>query len=82
MKRAIDDGCDPLFGIVMDDSVFENGFAGSWFAENETKAALLGMDVDDVEVALLVRKKGLFFVDEKGILGNAEVRADHDFEGW
>jgi len=54
VEGAVDDGGDPLFGVVVDDGVFEDGFAGAGLAEDEAEAALLGVDFEDVEVALLV----------------------------
>ncbi len=77
VEGAVDDGGDPLFGVVMDDGVFEDGFAGAGLAEDDAEAALLGVDVDDFKEALLVGKEGLGFVNEEGVLGNAEVGADH-----
>ena len=77
VEGAVDDGSDPLFGVVLDDGVFENGFAGAGFAEDDAEPALLGVDFEDVEVALLVFEEGLFFIDAKRVLANAEVGADH-----
>lgn len=54
VKGAVDDGGDPLFGIVADDGVFEDGFSGAGLAEDEAEPALLAVDFEDVEMALLV----------------------------
>jgi hypothetical protein len=54
VERAVDDGSDPALGIVVNEGVFEDGFASAGFAEDEAEAALLGVDFEDVEVALLV----------------------------
>jgi hypothetical protein len=35
VQGAVDDGGDPLFGIMPDDGVFEDGLAGSGLAEDE-----------------------------------------------
>ena len=78
VKGTVDDGGNPLFGVVVDDGVFKDGFARAGFAEDEAEAALLGVYFEDVEVALLVRKEGLGFVDDKGVLGEAEVGAYHE----
>jgi hypothetical protein len=77
VKGTVDDRGDPLFGIVMDDGVFEDGFAGARFAEDEAEATLLGVDFEDVKMALLVWKEGLGFVDDEGVLCDAEVGAYH-----
>ena len=66
-----------MFWVVMDDRVFEDGFAGAGLAEDDTEAALLGVDFEDVEVALLVFEERLVLVDAERVLANAEVGADH-----
>ena len=54
VEGAVDDGGDPLFGVVVDEGVFEDGFASAGLAEDEAEAALLGVDFEDFKVALLV----------------------------
>lgn len=73
VEGAIDDGGDPLFGIVTDDGVFKNGFAGAWLAEDEAETALLAVDFEDVEVALLVFEQGGVVVDGEGVFAESEV---------
>ena len=54
VEGAVDDGGDPVPLVVVDEVVFEDGFSGAGFADDEAEAALLGVDFEDVEVALLV----------------------------
>jgi hypothetical protein len=54
VEGAVDDGGDPVFLVMVDEVVFENGFSGAGFADDEAEAALLGVDFEDVEVALLM----------------------------
>ncbi len=77
VQGAVDDRGDPLFGVVVDEGVFEDSFTGARFAEDDAESALLGVDFEDVEVALLVIEEGLVFLDDKGVLAEAEVGADH-----
>ena len=77
VQRAVDDGRDPLFGIVADDGVFEDGFAGAGFAEDEAEPALLAVDLENVEVALLVFEERGVFVDDEGVVAETEVASDH-----
>lgn len=70
-----------MFGVVVDEGVFEDGFAGAGLAEDEAEAALLGVDFEDVEVALLVFEEGLVVVEGEWVLAEAEVGADHGGEG-
>ncbi len=77
MEGAIDDGGDPLFGVVVDEGVFEDGFPSARLAEDDAEPALLGVDFEDVEVALLMFEEGLLFIDDEGVLAEAEVGADH-----
>ena len=79
VERAVDDRRDEAFGIMLEQRLFEDAFAGARFAEHQTQAALLGVDAKDVEDFLLVREQG----DRLGIEGlalQAEVSADHDDE--
>jgi hypothetical protein len=54
VEGSVDDGGDPIFEVMVDEVVFEDGFSGAGFADDETEAALLGVDFEDVEVALLM----------------------------
>ena len=56
------------FGVVADDGVFEDGFAGAGFAEDEAEPALLAVDLENVEVALLVFEERGVFVDDEGVV--------------
>ena len=78
VQGAVDDGRDPLFGIVAGDGVFEDGLAGAGFAKDEAEAALAVVDLEDVEVALLVLHEGGVLIKGEGVAGEAEVGADHD----
>jgi len=76
---AVDDGGDPLFGVVGDEGVFEDGFSGAGFSDEDAESALLGVDVEDVEVALLVGKQRGVFIKSEGVTGESEVGSDHSF---
>lgn len=54
VERAVDDGDDPITRIMVEKVLLEDGFACAGFAKDEAKASLLGVDFEDVEVALLV----------------------------
>jgi len=79
VKGAVDDGGDPVLLVMMKEVVFEDGFSGAGFSEDEAEAALLGVDFDDIEVALLVGEQWGFVIDDEGVSGEAEVLADHGF---
>ena len=59
--------------------MFEGGFAGAGFAEDEAEAALLGVNFEDVEVELLMGQEGCGMVDDEGVPGETEVLSDHGF---
>ena len=77
VQGAVDDRRDPLLGVVADDGVLEDGLAGAGFAEDEAESALLGVDLEDVEVALLVFEERVVGLDDEGVVAEAEVGADH-----
>lgn len=54
VEGAVDDGDDPVLGVVFEEVVFEDGFAGAWFSEEKAEAAELSVGLDDVTMALLV----------------------------
>ncbi len=76
VQGAVDDGRDHAFGVVGQERLFEDAFAGAGFAEHQAQTALLGMDAEDVEDFLLVwqQREGLRV---EGIALQAEVGADH-----
>lgn len=76
VQGAVDDGGDHAFGVVDEQRLFEDGFAGAGFAQHKAEAALLGMDTEDVEDLLLVGQEVESFGVE-GVAGQAEVGADH-----
>ena len=43
--------------VVVAQGVFEDAFAGARFAEEEAKAALMGVNAEDIEDFLLMRQK-------------------------
>ena len=55
VQGAVDDRGDHAFGVVVEQRLFEDAFAGAGFAEHQAEAALLGVDAEDVEDFLLVR---------------------------
>jgi len=77
VEGAVDDGGNPVFGVVMYEVIFEDCFPGARFAEDEAEPTLLGVDFEDVEVALLMLKEWSFFIDDEGVTGEAEVLPDH-----
>jgi hypothetical protein len=77
MEGAVDDGGDPLLGILPGEGVLEDGLAGSRFSEDEAEPALLGVDLEDVEMALLVFQEGLVIFDGEGIFTKSVVGSDH-----
>ena len=54
VEGAVDDGSDHAFGVVGEERLFEDAFAGAGFAQHQAEAALLGVDAEDVEDLLLV----------------------------
>lgn len=44
VEGAVDDGGDPIFEVMVDEVVFEDGFSGAGFSDDEAEAALLGVD--------------------------------------
>lgn len=77
VERAVDDWGDPVLGVVGDDVAFEDSFSGARFSQDKTQAALLGMDFEDVEVALLMGEKWRIVGDDEGVFGKTEVLSDH-----
>jgi hypothetical protein len=83
VKGAVDDRGDETFGVVIKQGLFEHGFAGARFAQDQAQAALLGVNAEDVKDLLLMRQErdGL---GVEGIAGETEVGADHRIGecGW
>ena len=77
VQGAVNDGGDPVLGVMVKEVVFEDGFSGAGFAENEAEAALLGVDFKDFKVALLVSQQRGVGGDGEGIAGEPEVLSDH-----
>ena len=76
VECPVDDGGDDAFGIVFDEGVFEDAFAGAGFSQDEAESALLGVDLQDVEDFLLVGQQG-DGVAVEGITLESKVGADH-----
>jgi hypothetical protein len=76
VQRAIYHGRDHAFGVVRQERLFEDAFAGAGFAEHQAQAALLGVDPEDVEDFLLVgqQREGL---GVEGMALEAKMGADH-----
>ena len=70
-----------MLGVVADDCVLEHGLAGVRLAEDQAEPALLAVDLESVEVALLVFEQRSVLVDGEGLAGNSEVASDHG-GGW
>lgn len=58
VEGAVDDGRDQAFGVMGEQGLLEDAFAGAGFAEHQTQATLLGVDAEDVEDFLLVGQQG------------------------
>ena len=54
VEGAVDDRGDHAFGVVVEQGLLEDAFAGAGFAQHQAQAALLGVDAEDVEDFLLV----------------------------
>lgn len=78
VEGTIDDGGDPCFCVMVQEVVFEDGFAGSGFADDQAEATLLGVDFEDVKVTLLVGQQTGGVVDDEGVFGETEVLSNHD----
>ena len=76
VEGAVDDGGDEALGVVFEQGLFEDAFAGAGFAEHETEAALSGVDLEDVEDFLLMRQQD-DDVAVEGIALETKVGADH-----
>jgi hypothetical protein len=76
VERAVDDRCDHPLRIVGEQRLLEDTLAGAGLAEHQAQAALLGVDLQDVEDILLVRQERERLAVE-GIFLEAEVGADH-----
>ena len=76
VQGAVDDGRDQAFGIMVQERLLQDAFAGAGFAQHQAKAALLGVDAEDIEDFLLVSQQREGFGVE-GIALETKVRADH-----
>jgi hypothetical protein len=72
VKCAGDGRSDHVFRVMIYDCVFDDAFACAWFAHNDAKSALLGMDLDSFEDFPLMRQQRRFLLVE-GILFYSEV---------
>lgn len=77
VQRSVDDRGDPRLRVGFDDGMFEDGFPSAGVAHDDAEPALLGVDFEDVEVALLVVEQGGFRTGGKRVFGEAEVGSDH-----
>ncbi len=77
VQGAVDNGGDPVLGVVVEEVVFEDGFPGAGFAEDEAEATLVRVDFEDFKVALLVSQQRGVGIDGEGIAGEPEVLSDH-----
>jgi hypothetical protein len=62
---------------MADDGILENAFAGARLTDNEAKSALLAVDLEDVEVALLVLQERGVVVNCEGLLAEAKIASNH-----
>jgi nicotinamide mononucleotide (NMN) deamidase PncC len=61
---------------MVQERLLQDAFAGAGFAQHQAKAALLGVDAEDIEDFLLVSQQREGFGVE-GIALETKVRADH-----
>jgi hypothetical protein len=76
VKGAVDDGSNHALGVMGEEGLLEDRLARAGFAENETEAALLSVNTEDIKDLLLMGQEG----DRLGVEGIAretEVRAEH-----
>ena len=76
VEGSIKDRSDDALGIMVDQSVFEDGFSRARVPEDETKATLLRMNKKDVEDILLMIEQG-DVLGIKGILLETKMGANH-----
>jgi hypothetical protein len=57
VQGAVDDRRDQALGIMVQERLLQDAFAGAGFAQHQAKAALLGVDSKDVEDFLLVSQE-------------------------
>ena len=84
MKGPVDDRGDHALGIVIEQRLLQNGLPGPRFAQDQTEAALLGVDTEDVEAFLLMRQERDGLGIERTAL-ETKVGADHriyDLRFW
>src|SRR5271169_6110294 len=82
VQRAVDDRGDHAFGVVRQEGLFQDAFAGAGFAEHQAQATLLSVDAKNVEDFLLERQQrdGLRV---EGIALETKMGADHiSGAGW
>lgn len=77
VEAAVDHGGDPFFLVVMEDGVFQNGFPGAGFAEQDAEASLLAVDFEDVEVALLLDEQRGLRIGGERVFFDAEMGSYH-----
>jgi len=82
VQSAVDHRRDHAFGVMGQERLFEDTFAGAGFTEHQTQPALLGVDAEDVEDFLLVSQQCDRFGVE-GIALEAKMGTDHKLKfGW
>ena len=76
VKGSVENGGDDAFGIMIDEGMFEDGFPGAGMSEDETKAALLSMNQEDVEdVLLMIEQSDVLRIE--GILLETKMGTNH-----
>ena len=80
MGDSVDNKGDHPRGAMPGDGVLEDGLAGARLAKDQAEPALLCVDLEDVEVALLVLHERRVLVDGEWIPAEAEEGLDHS--GW
>lgn len=55
VQCPVDDRRDKPLGVMSTEGLLDDALAGSWFAHDDTEAALLAMDAKRVENDLLLR---------------------------
>lgn len=76
VEGAVNHRRNQALGVVVEEGLLEDAFAGARLAQHQAQAALLGMDPEDVEDLLLVDQQREVFGVE-GITLETEVSTDH-----
>jgi len=77
VESAADGGGDKALGVMVFEGLFDGGFSGAGFTQEEAESSLLAVDAEGFEDVLLVGQESEGFRGE-GIACETEIRADHE----